>query len=456
MRLATILFFICASLAAPALAEESQPTPYAGATSCRECHEKFYQLWSTSMHGQAMQPYTPEFAKARLTPQKDAVTINKLKYRADVDKGVVIEAGAKGTKSYRIEHVLGGKNVFYFLTSLDKGRLQTLPLAFDVNKKEWFDTAASGLRHFPGGERSAAVDWKDYQYTFNTACYGCHVSQISTNYDPKTDTYHTTWTEPGINCETCHGSALAHNEIAKATPKDKPLTDLRIIRTKTMTKAQRNDLCSSCHAKASPLTPRVPARGAVLRPLRPRDARGRRLLPRRPRPGGELHLHLLEHEPLRQVREVRLHALPHLERPLPLQEGEVQQRLRPLPRGQGERPGGAHAPPRGGRGEQVHLLPHAEDRVRADEPERSLDGPAGAGGDHRVPVAERLQRLPRRQGRGVGRRARAAVAHPGLPGAGPRARRARRRRPQAGLDASCRRCSRTSRTPSATKSSRPR
>ena len=27
-----------------------------------------------------------------------------------------------------------------------------------------------------------------------------------------------------------------------------------MIRTKTMTKEQRNDLCSSCHAKGSPLT----------------------------------------------------------------------------------------------------------------------------------------------------------------------------------------------------------
>ena len=254
MRLATVLFIVGVFLADPALAVESLPAPYAGSTSCRECHERFYQLWSTSMHGLAMQPFTPDFAKARLTPQKVAVTINKLKYRADIDKGVVIEAGAKDTKSYRIEHVLGGKNVCYFLTSLDKGRLQTLPLAFDVNKKEWFDTAASGLRHFPGGEQSAAVDWKDYQYTFNTACYGCHVSQISTNYDAKTDTYHTTWTEPGINCETCHGSAVEHNKIARATPKGAPLTDLRIIRTKTMTKVQRNDLCLSCHAKGSPLT----------------------------------------------------------------------------------------------------------------------------------------------------------------------------------------------------------
>jgi len=41
---------------------------------------------------------------------------------------------------------------------------------------------------------------------------------------------------------------------ARATPKGQPLTELWIIRTKTMTKVQRNDLCTSCHAKASPLT----------------------------------------------------------------------------------------------------------------------------------------------------------------------------------------------------------
>jgi tetratricopeptide (TPR) repeat protein len=80
------------------------------------------------------------------------------------------------------------------------------------------------------------------------------VSQLSTNYDPKTDTYDTTWAEPGINCETCHGPSVEHNKIAKSTPKGEPLPELRIIRTKPMTKEQRNDLCSGCHAKASPLT----------------------------------------------------------------------------------------------------------------------------------------------------------------------------------------------------------
>ena len=54
-----------------------QSQGYAGSVSCRECHEQFYQLWSTSKHGLAMQPYTAEFAKAQLTPQQNDVKIGK-------------------------------------------------------------------------------------------------------------------------------------------------------------------------------------------------------------------------------------------------------------------------------------------------------------------------------------------------------------------------------------------
>lgn len=57
---------------------------YAGSESCIECHQKFYQPWSTSRHGLAMQPYTAEFARANLTPPKKDVAIGKYRYRADI------------------------------------------------------------------------------------------------------------------------------------------------------------------------------------------------------------------------------------------------------------------------------------------------------------------------------------------------------------------------------------
>ena len=254
-------------LSSPAAGAETKPTPeaqgFAGSASCRECHERFYQLWSTSFHGLAMQPYTEALAKDKLTPQKDDVVIGAFRYHAEIGSGggYVLETGADGTKrQYPIAHALGGKNVYYFLTLMERGRLQTLPVAYDVHKRDWFDTALSGIRHFPGQPgNEEPVGWREWPYTFNTACYGCHVSQLATNYELKTDSYQTTWAEPGINCETCHGPSAEHNKIARETPKGQPLADLKIISTKTMTKDQRNHVCASCHAKTTaPLTTSYP------------------------------------------------------------------------------------------------------------------------------------------------------------------------------------------------------
>jgi tetratricopeptide (TPR) repeat protein/nitrate/TMAO reductase-like tetraheme cytochrome c subunit len=236
---------------------------YAGSKSCIECHKKFYQLWATSRHGLAMQPYTPEFARAHLTPQQKDVTIGKYRYRADISQkaGWVLETDPKGKKKkYPILHVLGGKNVYYFLTPLERGCLQTLPVAYDVHTRQWFDTAASGIRHFGSGTPEEPIHWKEWPYTFNTACFNCHVSQLSTNYDPKTDTYRTTWAEAGINCETCHGPAKEHNEVMEATPKGQIPADLKIISVKKFTTEQHNAACGSCHAKVFPLTTTFPPR----------------------------------------------------------------------------------------------------------------------------------------------------------------------------------------------------
>ncbi len=229
---------------------------FTGSVSCRKCHEKFYQLWAPSHHGLAMQPYTAELARKQLSPLHEEIVIGDFRYGADItgESGWVIERGPEGEKKYRIDHAMGGKNVYYFLTTLDGGRLQTLPLAYDVHKKQWFDMAASGVRHFPG-HTDEPINWKDWQYTFNTACYGCHVSQVSTNYDLKTDTYRTVWKEPGINCETCHGPAEEHIRVCEAAPKGTAPKDLKITRGgRDFSKEQNNATCSTCHAKAVVLT----------------------------------------------------------------------------------------------------------------------------------------------------------------------------------------------------------
>ena len=195
-----------------------------GSKTCYDCHTKFYELWSNSRHGLAMQPYSPEFAKKELKPQTADVVIGKQSFRAEVGEkqGWVRQwdgdkrDGDKETH-YPIAHVMGGKNVYYFLTPLANGRLQVLPVAYDVHKQAWYDTTASGVRHFPDRHiRDEALPWTDRLFTFNTTCFDCHVSQLATNYDLETDTYRTTWREAGISCESCHGPGGEHAQAMEA------------------------------------------------------------------------------------------------------------------------------------------------------------------------------------------------------------------------------------------------
>jgi tetratricopeptide (TPR) repeat protein len=225
---------------------------YAGSASCRECHERFYELWAPSHHGRAMQVFTAELAQENLTEQPEPIAIGDYSYRVDLSNGKasVIETGPKGEKRHPIAHAMGGKNVYYFLTPLDRGRLQVLPVAYDVREKAWIDTTASMVRHVA----DRPVHWADPLLTFNTSCHGCHVSQLESNYDPETDSYRTTWAEPGINCEACHGSAVEHIRVCKEAPEGQPPADLKILRYVDLSVEQTNATCAVCHAKARPIT----------------------------------------------------------------------------------------------------------------------------------------------------------------------------------------------------------
>ena len=148
---------------------------------------------------------------------------------------------------------MGGKNAYYFLTPMPRGRLQVLPVAYNVRDRNWYDTAASGVRHFPD-RHDEALPWTDRLFSFNTTCFDCHVSQLATNYDLASDTYRTTWREAGISCESCHGPAGEHIQAMEDGVKGHSSKDIKIIRTLEFTHEQMNDMCATCHAKMVPLS----------------------------------------------------------------------------------------------------------------------------------------------------------------------------------------------------------
>lgn len=237
-------------------------TDFTGSTSCIECHAKFYELWSTSFHGLAMQPITLSFIENKIKINQEEIFMEDGYFKAIVQDTTLFiqERRADSTTYYRVIWALGGKNVYYFLTDLDGGRLQTLPIAFNVKTGVWYNNPESAIRHFPHMDEAAindeALPWKHRQYTFNTSCYSCHVSQLSNNFDLKSNTYQTNWNEAGINCETCHGPASEHVKAARiAEKRGVALTDMKLITTTNFTPEQHNASCAPCHAKMRPITP---------------------------------------------------------------------------------------------------------------------------------------------------------------------------------------------------------
>ena len=225
--------------------------PYVGSRSCRECHERFYELWAPSHHGKAMQGVDSTFISDELIINSSEVEIQGFFFKPIVRDNslIIIERNGEVEKEYPAIHVLGGKYIYYFLTPFEKGRLQVLPLAYDIGDKEWYNTPASAVRHFVDPLDDEELDWHNFAYTFNTSCHSCHVSQLETNYDLEKDSYHTTWLEDGINCETCHGPSQEHVEVCRKAKDGEVPEDLKIIITSTFTHEQHNSSCAPCHAK---------------------------------------------------------------------------------------------------------------------------------------------------------------------------------------------------------------
>lgn len=232
---------------------------YLGSSDCIACHERFYELWSTSHHGKAMEAFSVALTKT-LAPMTEPIEVNGEKFIVEFDEhgGVLKGTSPCGQEStWRIRFSFGGRNVRYFLIPMDKGKLQVAPVAYYVHQKKWYDSAGSMVRNFLEGEpQDEALHWTDRQLTFNTSCHDCHVSQLEKNYNPADDSYTTTWKEPGINCETCHGPAEAHVRAAEAAAaKGEELKDLKLLRFhEDLNMAQRDATCGPCHAKGTILT----------------------------------------------------------------------------------------------------------------------------------------------------------------------------------------------------------
>ena len=256
VRLAAALV-ACAIGAALLFLTARTPAPdrvFAGSGECRSCHARFYELWSGSLHGTTVRTFTQAIAEHDLPSATGQIAAEELDVSLIPGEGRVTITGTGTTATFRISRVIGGRDVLYFLADEGKGRLQTLPIAWDIQKRRYFHTGQSAVRAFHGDRADRPLPWTDRAYAFTSACYRCHVSQPNGYYDPATDTYRMAWKEDGINCEHCHGPGVRHAALFREAAPGKHPDSLHIISTSRFSGGQVNAMCAPCHAKMRPLT----------------------------------------------------------------------------------------------------------------------------------------------------------------------------------------------------------
>lgn len=226
---------------------------YSGAESCRGCHPSAFESWAHSAHGHAMAVASPETVKGDFGP--DAMHVfDGQTYRMFVRNGrYFMEVSNREGKTEVVEahYVLGARQHQNYLTRFPDGRMQILPVYYDLNKQRWFDAAEGTLEFGKALSPQQFYFWTNHGRTWNAQCFDCHASQMRKNYDLATNTYDTVVGDWRINCESCHGPGAAHVRFwREATLDARTATqeERSLPRLHALPPAKQVETCAQCHA----------------------------------------------------------------------------------------------------------------------------------------------------------------------------------------------------------------
>jgi len=232
------------------------PADYVDNANCVGCHEDAARAWRGSHHANAMAPADATTVRADIggAAFRHGGVATRLERRGE--RVVVRTDGPDGRPGeFDVAYTFGYSPLQQYLVPMPGGRLQPLQVAWDVPKRRWF--------HLLPDERAPAGDvlhWTGRYQTANTMCLSCHVTGFEKRYDEKTDTFASTWKEPNVSCQSCHGPGSRHAEWARAKADGKPVPatpgerlGLAVDFAAAGGRGQV-EVCAACHSRRAELT----------------------------------------------------------------------------------------------------------------------------------------------------------------------------------------------------------
>ena len=220
---------------------------FVGSRKCMDCHKKEYDRWQDSHHDHAMDVANDKGVLGDFNnAQFEIHGVTSRFYRKE-GKFFVYTQGPDGKMGeFEITHTFGWYPLQQYLVPFPGGRMQCLPIAWDVREKKWY--------HLSPDE---PIDPKDWLYwtnagqNWNGMCAECHSTNLRKNYDIKGHTYKTTWSDIDVGCEACHGPGSLHVEWAELPDMARPQVESYdlVVKTSGLRSRELVELCAPCHSR---------------------------------------------------------------------------------------------------------------------------------------------------------------------------------------------------------------
>ncbi len=209
---------------------------------CLNCHQQQHNDWVTSHHAKANRPLDSEIDKDAF---QSPIAAGELEQKAPQVEGndLMMPLNPEGEMS-PARGVLAYHPLRQYLIESEGGRLQAHSLAFDPEKKEWFDIFGDEDRQV--GEWG---HWTGQGMNWNSNCAWCHMTEFEKGYDMETDSYASKWTAQSVSCLQCHSQAIEHADAAEAGLEH---VSANPYGSENAELAMQN--CAGCHSRREELT----------------------------------------------------------------------------------------------------------------------------------------------------------------------------------------------------------
>jgi len=222
---------------------------FVGGKECISCHQREYELWKGSDHDNAMAVANDSTVLGDFENVEVEFRGKKHKFYKRNGKFFVYTEGIGGEMNeFPVSYTFGVRPLQQYLIPFANGRYQCLPIAWNVNKKRWFDMA--GMVYSPEELKPTSwLYWTNQSQNWNGMCAECHSTNLEKNYNLEKDSYNTTWSDINVNCEACHGPGSEHLDWAKL-PEGSRSYDGNfglVLKTNNTTSKQYIEACAPCH-----------------------------------------------------------------------------------------------------------------------------------------------------------------------------------------------------------------